>query len=485
MIIRKILKEEFIKLKELFPGNEELWIKYRGQRVQQFENKEIDVYVIEEDEKFIGELTVNYISHDLLTETIPNIRVCFEAFRIDKRHQGKGLGQKLIRYTINDLAKKGYFEFTIGVEDNNEIAKHIYYKLGFTEEIDKGYGNEFDPSDYTLWLKKIDRILPALYKLINKLELGNIEQEICRVSGGLLNRMYKVITSSGVYAVKHLNPEVMKRPNAINNHIFAEKIANIAKTKGIQCVSANIYNGSSLQGIDNNYFLIFDWFEGKSITDKEITLEKVKKVAKQLANLHQMNFNNIPNSSDLGKTSIEVDWNYYFEKIDDTEIKELLAKNINHLIELDKKSTIASLKISNNKVISHRDLDLPNILWDNNENPVLIDWESSGLVNPCEELLETAWDWSGGQDYFDKEKFDCFIQTYKLNGGDIENLKDAILANFKNKAGWLEYNMRRVCKIECLDEEEQKLGKKEVIRVINEIIKFYDIMKNIRVEDYE
>ena len=74
--------------------------------------------------------------------------------------------------------------------------------------------------------------------------------------------------------------------------------------------------------------------------------------------------------------------------------------------------------------------------------------------------------------------------TYKASGGNVYDLKDAILANFKNKAGWLEYNMKRVCKIECVDDEEQKLGKKEVIRVINEIIKFYDIMKDIRVEDY-
>ena len=35
--------KKFIKLKELFPGNEELWIKYSGQRLRQFENKEIDL----------------------------------------------------------------------------------------------------------------------------------------------------------------------------------------------------------------------------------------------------------------------------------------------------------------------------------------------------------------------------------------------------------------------------------------------------------
>ena len=144
------------------------------------------------------------------------------------------------------------------------------------------------------------------------------------------------------------------------------------------------------------------------------------------------------NTSDLGKKVIEVDWDYYLKKMDDIEIKELLARNIDYLTELDKKSTKASLKISNNKVISHRDLDLPNILWDN-----------------------------------------------KDNGGNISDLEDAIFANFKNKSGWLEYNMKRVCRIECLDEEEQKLGKKEVIRVINEIVKFYEIIENFKLEDYK
>lgn len=154
MIIKKILKEEFINLKELFPGNEELWIKYKNQRLKQFDNEEIDIYVIEEDKKFIGELTVNYVSHDLKSETIPNIRVYFEAFRIDKKYQGKGLGQKLIEYTINDLKEKGFKEFTIGVEEDNEKAKHIYLKYGFIEAIDYGKGDEFDPSEYTLYLKK-------------------------------------------------------------------------------------------------------------------------------------------------------------------------------------------------------------------------------------------------------------------------------------------------------------------------------------------
>ena len=79
-------------------------------------------------------------------------------------------------------------------------------------------------------------------------------QKPTRVSGGLLNRMYKVSTSTGIYAIKYLNPEVMKRPNAKNNHIFAEKIANIAKINNVQCISANIYNNNAIQEIEGKYF---------------------------------------------------------------------------------------------------------------------------------------------------------------------------------------------------------------------------------------
>lgn len=158
MNFRKIKIEEFEKLKKLFPDNEEMWIKYKKKRLEQFEQEEVDVFVIENDKKFIGEITVNYKSHQLETETIPNRRVYLEAFRVDKKYQGQGLGQKLINYCIDHLSSIGYTQFTIGVEDDNEIAKHIYFKLGFTNAIDKGYGDEFDPCEYTLYLKDIKNI---------------------------------------------------------------------------------------------------------------------------------------------------------------------------------------------------------------------------------------------------------------------------------------------------------------------------------------
>ena len=322
-----------------------------------------------------------------------------------------------------------------------------------------------------------ENIKLVINKLVDKLNLGNILDEPTRVTGGLLNRMYKVNTSIGIYAIKHLNLEVMKRKDAKDNHIRAEKIANIAKEKGINCLPAKIIDGITLQELDGNYFLIYDWFDGRAIDEDELTLDHVSKVAKLLAKLHSIDYGKIKDECKLGKEIKEVDWDFYIDKVDNKKIKELLISKKEYLIELDKKSTKCREEISNNIVVSHRDLDLPNILWDKNDTPMIIDWESSGVVNPCEELIETAWDWAGGQEHFDIEKFNCFKNTYKENGGNLKDFDKAIYANFKNKSGWLEYNLKRVCGIECLDEEEKQLGEKEVIRVINEIIKFYDVMK--------
>lgn len=153
-IFRKIHKEEFYKLRKLFPDNDAMWEKFTKKRLQQFNEQDIDIYVIEHNDKFIGEISINYSSHDLESETIPGVRVYLEAFRLEKEYQRQGLGQQLIEYAINDLENQGYKEFTIGVEEDNDIAKHIYFKYGFTEAIDKGHGNEYDPCDYTLYMKK-------------------------------------------------------------------------------------------------------------------------------------------------------------------------------------------------------------------------------------------------------------------------------------------------------------------------------------------
>ncbi len=308
-------------------------------------------------------------------------------------------------------------------------------------------------------------------KLIKECDLGEMLQIPKRVFGGLLNRMYKVKTDKGMYAVKLLNPEVMKRPTAMKRHLFAEKVSNFAKENGVSCLPAKIINDKTVQKVNGYYFLLFDWIEGKAIGDEELDLEKCEKVARELAKLYKVDFGNLKNETESYYEKTAIDWDFYAEKLTNANLKELLNKNKEKFHELDKRSIEALKIIEKNTVISHTDLDLPNILWVNDE-PVIIDWESAGLINPSMELIDTAWNWSGGQNYFDIEKFKVFVKIYEENGGDTSDFEKAIEANFKAKFGWLEYNLKRVCGIECIDEEEKNLGEKEVVRSIDEINKF-------------
>ena len=60
-----------------------------------------------------------------------------------------------------------------------------------------------------------------LRKLVSVCGLGKIIANVESVSGGFMHRMYKVTTDSGVFAVKHLNAEIMKRPGAHENYARA------------------------------------------------------------------------------------------------------------------------------------------------------------------------------------------------------------------------------------------------------------------------
>ena len=94
----------------------------------------IDIFGLFQENRLIGEIHVAYI-HDDDRFAVKNKRAYLFAFRIHKNFQGKGYGQFLMNEVVSILSEKGYSEFTIGVEDDNEMAIHIYSKLGFTQLI--------------------------------------------------------------------------------------------------------------------------------------------------------------------------------------------------------------------------------------------------------------------------------------------------------------------------------------------------------------
>ena len=151
MEFRKLKKEELYMYKKLF--NNEIYERFYNKRFKQLSNGEIDMFIIEDRENIVGDITVNYVDQNYKNETIPNVRVSLEAFRVRRDYQNKGYGQKFLEYVISTLEKDGFSEFTIAVNDDNEIARHIYFKFGFKKEIDSSI---VDGHNCRLYLKISD-----------------------------------------------------------------------------------------------------------------------------------------------------------------------------------------------------------------------------------------------------------------------------------------------------------------------------------------
>ena len=88
-----------------------------------------------------------------------------------------------------------------------------------------------------------------------------------------MHRMFRAETAKGVYAVKCLNPEIMKRPGVMENYRRAEKLEQVLENAGIPLAPALALDGQKMQELDGEYFYVFRWQEGRITDWQHITAE--------------------------------------------------------------------------------------------------------------------------------------------------------------------------------------------------------------------
>jgi len=309
-------------------------------------------------------------------------------------------------------------------------------------------------------------------KLCSILQLGEIVDVPEKISGGLLHRMYAIKTTKGKYAIKALNPQIMLRDEAMQNFINSEEVANIV-SNNISALPAKRFNETFIHQVDSQFYLVFDWVEGKSLKPNEIGIAHCEKIGSILANIHMIDFSELGIVNDWSDNEHITDWNYYLQRGKESNMRwvNLILEVVDRLYEWSTKAKKSLSLLAADIVISHRDLDPKNVMWSKGE-PIIIDWEAAGYVNPMHELIETAIYWSEdeiGNIY--KERFLAFIGGYKKIYGELKaNWRTVLLNGFLGKLGWLEYNLKRSLGIECTDKEEQNMGTTQVIETINSLI---------------
>lgn len=308
--------------------------------------------------------------------------------------------------------------------------------------------------------------------ITSKMGIGQILEIPKPVLGGLLHLMWHIETSQGKFAVKELNKSIVTSEKIVSSYELTEKIAGSFQQKGISAVISCKIKGQSVIKIENSYFIVYHWVEAESVHNSYIKKVHIDKISTILAKMHGLKIE----IRELGLPDWGIHKNEYIEsqlKIvaeQDHAFKHKLMEFSDRIFEWNAryKKSIPSLKA--NLVISHGDLDPKNVLWDQYENPYLIDWESARYLNPAQEALNSALDWSdiNGQNV-NMDLFSSFLEKYRSESGvdvlDSRTLQDSLNGIRGNWINWLVYNVERSINLKNTP-EERKMGAEQIIQVM-------------------
>jgi len=323
---------------------------------------------------------------------------------------------------------------------------------------------------------------------------GSPTAEPERLSGGYMHKMYGIETRLGKYALKLLNPYIMGRETAMENYRMAEELEARLERTDVPILPALSFDGKKMQEIDGQFFYLFDWFEGKSLSGEEITGAHCERMGEALAKIHRAEVR----QEAYRRDEVHIPWETYVTRLEreaavgkrvsggsemcgseisktemcGSEISKtdmdsragdygalagLLRDNMDLILDCQDRGNRALKRIPPVLAVCHCDMDSKNVLWKGNEFRI-IDLECLSFDSPYMEVYNLALSWAGYEECnFDFNKFLALIEAYRRAGGlepsDGGSLYDSGYAAWLDWLEWLEFNLKRALGMEGGDDE--------------------------------
>ena len=298
--------------------------------------------------------------------------------------------------------------------------------------------------------------------ICTELQLGTPHGDVTSVfgcRGGSF--MWRVNTDKASYAIKQLASMIdLKSERIINKYELSETIACRFAQQGVQAVSAIKKSGKHLNIIENTGYLIYPWVEGYTLGRHEISETHAFKIAELIAKLHNINLSVpeivTPHVDIHSKDSI-------IEAIDRVisfkcPFANILNENQNLILSMyDNYLAVVPLLLEDT-VVTHGDIDQLNVLWNMQDQPVLIDWESVRKLNPTREIIRACLSWSGiGRDESSLPIYSNMLQTYIKSGRrlNLNHVNAALFSLVGSAVNWMLFNIKLACTTHVLEEKKQ------------------------------
>lgn len=310
----------------------------------------------------------------------------------------------------------------------------------------------------------------AINLMCERFSIGQTISEPIRLTGGLLHETWRLQTTTGFYVLKRLNPEIMRRSEARNNFKMSEDVAMQASLY-LAALPARRVNDQVVQTINGSDYLLFDWVDGETLSADQIRPTHARQIGVQLGRLHGLSVATT-GFSQPDTSNMPIDWNGYIEEGKRQQGKwlQLFMEEQEQLQRIERLAQKAQKQLPVDWIVSHRDLDPKNVLW-TPTGPVLIDWESAGLIHRAVDVFETACYWSKQENNtFDRVRFNAFLDGYATN----QRLPDVdwthvIDSSVQGKLDWLKFNLKRSLGKSGIPEAERVLGTEQVVLTIKEL----------------
>ncbi len=294
------------------------------------------------------------------------------------------------------------------------------------------------------------------------------------VQGGMIHKLWQLHTARGTFAVKQLNPEIMRREGIRDMYRLTERIAQAMALRGVPAVVAlkGEGDGGTVQDIDIATYIVYNWIEGETLSAQAVEPERARLIGASLAHMHDLPHQDFPELQLSDHEPFDEDeWDMLTFQASDRDIPwtHQVRRALPLLVEWGKLATEANSVLNRSLVISHRDLDQKNVIWRNETSPVFVDWESAGLTNPTKDIVETALYWSGQTVQPPREdSFHAVLEGYITSGGTIPNSGiHALHSVMGTWLAWLLFNMHRSLGESVSSEEERQLAVRETTHTLS------------------
>lgn len=313
-------------------------------------------------------------------------------------------------------------------------------------------------------------------QLCSRLKLGQSREKVTSLSGGFHHRVWRLNTENGSFVVKQLAPDTdLDNKDQIKHYNVTEAIATRFAECGIAAVSARRCGEEFLHVIDSEAYLVYNWFDAVALKDGEVSPRHALKVAELLARMHKADIQVPGVESKLGEASAQEDVEEMVYAASESKLKSeaALREQLPLLLRVAQQYQVALPLLDVRQIISHGDFDQKNVLWDSEDNPVIIDWEGAHKINPTHEVVTVALEWSGITGDFDRALYSQFIFAYVGAGGVIreELLAPALHCVLGKWLDWLMYNVGRSVnldspKLRALGEEQIEFTLPVIIHLV-------------------